>query len=138
MKKLFTIVGALILLTSAIAIAKPSDFNDNSGEISATVGDSGFNEDGWNLQARIFSGNGDKFGYNVADHLIVKWSSEFNWSKLCNGNTSFDNQTEGAWFMLIIRRADNSVDRGKVECGSSVANISELNHLAGCNCYEVA
>ena len=138
MKRFLAIVSGLLLLTAAIAFAKPSDYNDNSGEISATVSDSGFNDLGWNYNAHIFSGRYCDFpGASNAPcdaHLIFKWSSNFDLTKFCDGGAHLDTQAEGAWFMQIVRMADNSVDRGKVECGSE--NVPDYN-LYGCNCHTV-
>jgi len=89
MKKLLISVltiAALLTVIPALAV-KPSEFDEN-GNVMATVSDNGFNEFGYNYNARIFSGTGSNWclarndtatclGDYSTDKIVMKWNAEW-------------------------------------------------------------
>lgn len=109
-KRAFAIVLALVLIavsTTAASADKPTGFDDN-GKATGLVGDTGFDEWGYNRVARIFSGTGwtwcmgkvgdeawciDYLGPYANDKLIMKWNAE--WDR---GNAEgWNNPPYDAW-----------------------------------------
>jgi hypothetical protein len=108
MRRLSAIVFALalVLAVSATAVAaKPGGYDDN-GNVTSQVADTGFNENGYNYNARIFSGPADGVDKVLdgkvwgdptyaADRLVMKWNAAWD---ACNAN-GYDDATycAGAW-----------------------------------------
>lgn len=97
---------ALVLAMSATAYAaKPGGYDDN-GNVTTQVADTGFNEFGYNDNARIFSGLADGVDRMLDgkvwgdatyanDRLVMKWNAAWD---ACNDN-GYDNPAFclGAW-----------------------------------------
>lgn len=118
MKKiLIAVLAFTALLTVVPAFADKASKFDNSGNVIESINDNGFNEYGYNYNARIFSGTGSSWclargasatclGDYSNDKLIMKWNAE--WDR---GNAeNWANPPYNAW--------ENNEWNGNVENGS--------------------
>ena len=111
MKKILIPVLALVALLAIVPVlaVKPSEFDEN-GNVMATVSDNGFNEYGYNYNARIFSGTGSNWcearnlsatclGSTYAnDKIVMKWNAEWDRGNAENwANPPYSAWTNNHW-----------------------------------------
>ncbi len=114
MKKILTLLIAISLLSVTFVLAdKPTSY-DGNGKALGLVGDAGFNQYGYNYQARIFSGTGGSWcaakGYGwdcsgypimapyVNDKLVMKWNAEWDRGNAENwANGPYDAWEDNEW-----------------------------------------